>query len=82
MLAWREAELSLIFKNAKSAKVTLRARGVSELNVPLGHPWGPSVSVNEIIGPQEVENENRKLTIEMQSGDKITIVAKFFEFPE
>ncbi len=53
----------------------IRASGVTRIEVPLHHPWGPSVSVNEVrLGAQRLE-------VEMQSGDRIVVEAQELEVP-
>jgi hypothetical protein len=63
-----------------SAKLT--AHGVCELHVPRLNDWGPSVSVNEVFGPSDGASGRRELEVEMQSGDRIRIVAASFDFPQ
>jgi len=56
------------------------AKGLSDLRLPRKQPWGPSVSVNSCEGPVEIDGAYR-LSIEMQTGDQIEIVAARFEMP-
>ena len=53
-----------------------------ELSVPRTFPWGPSVSVNTVEGPVKQENGLAVLSMEMQSGDLIRIVARSFDLVE
>ena len=53
----------------------VRAAGVTDLRMPHERPWGPSVSVNSWHIASGV------LSIEMQSGDTITITAQSFDVP-
>ncbi len=55
--------------------VEVRAVGVTDLRMPRERPWGPSVSVNS------VQVTGGVITIEMQSGDTITIAAQSFDVP-
>ena len=60
---------------------TFTANGVSELHAPRLNDWGPSVSVNGVFGPSDGPSGRRELEVEMQSGDRIRIVAASFDFP-
>jgi len=74
---WQEAQGIFIFETAGEVSRILVASGVVELNVPQKREWGASVSVNKIGRPLNV-GELKKLTIEMQSGDVITVIASDF----
>jgi hypothetical protein len=75
---WEEARAVFVFKGYKSTNI-LVAQGVSDLHIPQMNEWGPSVSVNEAT-ETDVGAGSKKLTIEMQSGDTITVMAKSFSF--
>jgi hypothetical protein len=49
--------------------VTIEASGIRHVEIPRRSPWGPSVSVNQVIG------ESGRLVIEVQSGDSIVVEA-------
>ena len=78
-LRWSEGEVVLSFQTGIAGREspTLRAIGVHKLCCPRQFPWGPSVSVNSI---RESESKSlpalRELTVEMQSGDEIVVVAE------
>ena len=55
--------------------VEVCAVGVTDLRLSREHPWGPSVSVDSMHVTGGV------ITIEMQSGDTITIAAQSFDAP-
>jgi hypothetical protein len=55
--------------------VEVCAVGVTDLRLSRERPWGPSVSVNSMHVTGGV------ITIEMQSGDTITIAAQLFDVP-
>ena len=80
-LRWAEGEVVLSFQTGIAGResLTLRACGVHKLCCPRQFPWGPSVSVNSI---REWESPTlpalRELTVEMQSGDEIVVVAEAF----
>jgi hypothetical protein len=55
------------------------ATGGWRIECPRLHPWGPSISVNEIRGPMNLPDEQgSRLEIEMQSGDVIVLEAEEF----
>lgn len=56
----------------------LIAEGVRELHVPRTNAWGPSVSVNRASDVILATDGTKSLTIQMQSGDEIRIVANDF----
>jgi hypothetical protein len=43
--------------------------------------WGASVSVNRVLGPLDDVSGQREVEIEMQSCDRVRIVAGSFDFP-
>lgn len=45
-------------------------------------PWGNSISINEIKGPEGTKDGHEILTIEIQSGDIIEIKAKKILMPK
>ena len=81
-LRWSEGEVVLSFQTGIAGResLALRACGVHKLCCPRQFPWGPSVSVNSI---RESESQSlpalRELTVEMQSGDEIVVVAESFQ---
>jgi hypothetical protein len=78
---WKEGRVALSFRNSKSETVSVIADGIAELVIPRRNEWGPSVSVNSVIGPTDHQGGLQRLSIEMQSGDVIQIVAKSFCLP-
>jgi hypothetical protein len=52
------------------------------LIVPRARPWGPSVSINTHVGPTAGKDGYLRLAIEMQSGDRIEIVARQIEITD
>ena len=54
----------------------------SEVNLPKREDWGPSNSVYKVGKPTQLENQNFKIFIEMQSGDTIVIEAKRIVLPD
>jgi hypothetical protein len=74
----------------RSARVCLRvwtgdvaidASGLSLVHAPRSEPWGPSSSVNLVVGPVVTGSGKVRLVIEMQSGDEIAIEAAEFTEP-
>jgi hypothetical protein len=78
---WETGIAVLAFRRDGPQLVSVRAEGVSNLEVPRLNEWGPSVSVNEVRGPTNGLTGSQTLEIEMQSGDVIRITAISFTFP-
>ena len=78
---WKNGQVTLEFRKAGPALVSVVANGVSDIHVPQLNEWGPSVSVNTVEGTSDCGNGQQRLAIEMQSGDVITIVAASFILP-
>ena len=81
LFEWADARVILIFQNATSLDVRLIAEGVVDLQIPQKREWGRSVSVNETTGPTDNGDGTQIFTIEMQTGDVISIVARSFQLP-
>ena|SRR6266704_3417118 len=81
LFEWKSASVMLEFRTNRSTSVKLIARDVSELYVPRLNEWGPSVGVNKVLGPSDDTSGRRALEIEMQSGDRIRILAGTFDLP-
>ena len=75
---WEEARAVFVFEGYKSTNI-LVAQGVFDLHIPQTNEWGPSVSVNSATA-NDAGTGVKKLTIEMQSGDTITVMAESFSF--
>src|SRR6266446_715066 len=78
---WKLGRLTFSFDTYQAGVVALVAEGVVDLHVPQMKPWGPSVHVNEVRQPPAGPRKRRKLEIEMQSGDIITVTATSFVIP-
>ena len=78
---WETKRVALVLSYWQHDHVELIANDCVDIHIPGRNEWGPSVSVNSFDGPSEVENGNKRLTIEMQSGDVITIIARSFDMP-
>lgn len=81
VIDWFKGMLTITFRNSNSDEVSLLAHGLADLKIPKKEEWGESVSVNEVEGLIILENGNHYLVIEMQSGDKIELEAKFISLP-
>lgn len=81
LFEWGVGRVVLSFANSRSERTALTANSVTDLHVPQLNDWGPSVSVNKVIGPTPIEKGEQRLEIEMQSGDCIRIVAASFQLP-
>ena len=80
-LDWKSGSATLEFRTDASSSAKITAHGVCELHIPRLNEWGASVSVNKMSGPSDIGAGRRELEIEMQSGDRIRIVAASFDFP-
>jgi hypothetical protein len=74
--AWKEAEVTFEFKDETSSIRTIKASGFHRLVVPRLNEWGPSGSVNHIIGPELLPDGTHHLQIQMQSGDMLELIAQ------
>jgi hypothetical protein len=81
LFEWDLARVTFAFESQRAADTKLIAERVLDLHVPQRRDWGRSVSVNKLIGPSDVGNGVRELTIQMQSGDLIRITAGAFSIP-
>ena len=81
---WKQGKVSIEFEpyNTEKIIVFFYAEDVSNLQIPRVKEWGPSVSVNEVTGPEKLSGENQKIKFEMQTSDVIEITAKKFIFPK
>lgn len=66
---WNTGEVVLEVKTQEGSQ-TFKFEEIVGLELPRKHPWGPSVSINEIRDTPE------SCEIEMQSGDRIVIRKK------
>ncbi|EGW21444.1 hypothetical protein [Methylobacter tundripaludum] len=82
LVDWIKGIVTITFKNYKSNQVILIADGLVNLHIPKREEWGESVSINEVTGPILLSNGNYHLKLEIQSGDKIELEAKFIKMPE
>lgn len=78
---WKSQRLVVSLGSYSFPLVELIAEGVASIQIPRQNPWGPSVYVLKTRGPSDEGEGRRKLEIEMQSGDVITIVAASFQIP-
>lgn len=61
------------------SNVHIVAQSGRHVDCPRLHPWGPSVSINEVRGPTPIlDGKAHRLELEMQSGDVIAIEAAEF----
>lgn len=81
LFEWQHARVTLTLRTPDSETAVLLATQVVNLSVPKRDPWGPSVSVHEIVGPAPRADGYETLCIRMQSGDAIEITAGGFTLP-
>ena len=77
----RDATRVTVRLKAPHGPETITAQKVREICVPRANSWGPSVSVYEMTGPDVRPDGSARVSIEMQSGDVIEIVAEEFGLP-
>jgi hypothetical protein len=77
---WKTGKVILSCRNLDSQLVNIVGEKVTDLHVPSVQEWGPSISINEVNGPIDMAG-SKQLTIEMQSGDVMTISASSFVIP-
>ena len=79
---WDSGDLTLTLRAGSESAPNLQIRGLAARLVewPRRHPWGSSVSINEVRGPtRTADGEAWRLEIEMQSGDAIVLEARQFQ---
>ena len=80
-IIWKNGSASIIFHlNEIYAKennlMTISITNIIDFHLPRLFPWGESIYVNEV----SYDEGEKKMEIEMQSGDIIKILAKGFDF--
>lgn len=80
ILDWEESSFLIKFLNSKSCSVDIICQGIKFINIPKWDKWGESISVNTFN--LKDDTTFKKLEIEMQSGDVITIIANDIVMPK
>lgn len=78
---WLSGIATLDLRTFPSQAKAILAKNVYTIHVPRLQNWGPSSSINEVMGPAAYPGNKQILKIEMQSGDVIEIIADCFIFP-
>lgn len=78
---WKNANILITFRNESSEEVTLTAEKFTNLHIPKRDEWGESISVNEVSEVKQLPDGNHQITIEMQSGDVLSIEAAKIHLP-
>lgn len=81
LINWMEGTAIISFRNEKSEEVRLIAEGIVDVHVPKRDQWGESVSINEVVGPLRDVDGNFCVELEVQSGDRIKLVARSVFMP-
>ncbi len=73
-LDWATGSTTIVFRPGQipPGEVSLHAEGTRLLRLDRATPWGMSVSVNQVRGPEPASGGER-VEIEMQSGDTIEV---------
>ena len=79
---WEAALGRITFDCWENRLVSIVAYGMTICSVERRQPWGPSVSVNDVYGPDTTPTGELSLRIEMQSGDIVQLIAKRFEIED
>ena len=74
-------DINITFKTP-SGNQQFIASEFAEVHMPKRNEWGPSSSVLQVEAPKRLRNNNFEISIQLQSGDTITIEAKEFMLPE
>lgn len=78
-LNWESGYLMMSLRTGQHGEVVLTGAGISYLEVPHRSPWGSSVSINEVRGPDQDPAGCQRVEIEMQSGDVIVLEGAQFQ---
>jgi hypothetical protein len=78
---WKNASLRIQVLCSKSEIVNISAEKFCQISIPKQENWGPSVFINQVIGPVPWGTNQYKLVIEMQSGDCIEVIANVIKLP-
>lgn len=81
LVNWIDGTAVVSFRNQKSEEVRLIAEGLVDLHIPKREEWGSSVSINEVVGPVHCADGNYSIELEVQSGDRIKLMAKTIAMP-
>lgn len=73
---WAAGTFVIGLRPVGAREIEIHGVGMRDCVIPRHQPWGSSVSVNHLL-----RSENT-LTIEMQSGDTLTLEAKQIDFVE
>ncbi|OYD64895.1 UNVERIFIED_ORG: hypothetical protein BDU10_7516 [Burkholderia sp. CF145] len=76
-VSWQIGELQIEMLDSDSKRRMWIAKNLVSLVLPCQHPWGSSVSINNVEATNVGSNVTARL--EMQSGDVIECIAGSFE---
>ena len=79
-IEWKDGSLLLALRSPAGPE-TIVAIGLYDLQIQRAFPWGPSESINSTVGPMPDESGRLRLSIEMQSGDSLIVIARQFQMP-
>lgn len=81
LIDWIAGTAVISFRNEKSDEVRLIAEGILDIHIPKREEWGRSVSINDVVGPRRDADGNLSIELEVQSGDRIKLLAKSVSMP-
>ncbi len=78
-LSWETGVLSIRVRRGTAGveACLITGRETTSVTCLRQHPWGASASINEVRGPIG-DGQNKRIQIEMQSGDVIVAIASEF----
>jgi hypothetical protein len=68
---WQRGEVAILVSDMTSTERQIIVEGFTEIRVPRDRPWGASISINKLS--EADQDGQRRLTIQMQSGDEISV---------
>ena len=78
-LDWHSGSASITVIDSKSINREIKICEIISFDLSRNFEWGESVNINATV--LETINEESKLTIELQSGDVIKVIAKIITLP-
>ncbi len=74
---WSRRLVRILATSVPGGLLMIIAGGLRDINIPRREPWGPSDFINGATAEQG-DDSTVTITIEMQSGDQITLTCESF----
>lgn len=78
---WVSGIITIQLDRYENHERLIQATGFRKFDLSRLEEWGPSQCINKVIGPSKETGGLQRLTINMQSGDVIEIMAESFLLP-